>query len=258
MKTVIIVQARMTSTRLPGKIMKEVLGKPLLEYQVERMRRVKSADEIVIATTWGDADRVVVDFCDRLSLLCFRGSEQDVLSRYYEAAKTFHADVVVRLTSDCPLIDPSIVERVLQYYFDHPAVYDYVSNGLIRTYPRGMDTEVFPVRVLEEAFREATDPQDREHVTSFFYRQDRGYRVSNVAYSRDCSRHRWTVDTEEDFILIKQIIEILYPVKPDFSMEDVLDLIERDPGLFAINAHVEQKKLISYSEDDFRGPRSHG
>lgn len=258
MKTVIIVQARMTSTRLPGKIMKEVMGKSLLEYQLERMKRVKSVDEIVVATTWGDADRVIVDFCDRLSIHYFRGSEQDVLSRYYEAAKAFHADVVVRLTSDCPLIDPSIVERVLQHYFDHSAEYDYVSNCLIRTYPRGMDTEIFPVGVLEEGFREATDPQDREHVTSFFYRHDQRYRLSNVAYSRDCSRHRWTVDTEEDFILIKQILEILYPAKPDFSMEDVLDLFERDPRLFAINAHVEQKELKFYSEDDLRGPRSHG
>jgi spore coat polysaccharide biosynthesis protein SpsF len=223
--------------------MKEVLGKPLLEYQAERTKRVKSADEIVIATTRGDADRIIVDFCDRLSIPCFRGSEQDVLSRYYEAAKAFNADVVVRLTSDCPLIDPSIVERVLQHYFDHSADYDYVSNCLIRTYPRGMDTEVFPVRVLEEGFREASDPRDREHVTSFFYRQAHRYRLSNVAYSRDCSRHRWTVDTEEDFVLIKHILETLYPAKPDFSAEDVLDLVERDPALFAINAHVEQKKL---------------
>lgn len=239
--------------------MKEVLGKPLLEHQVERMKRVKLADEIVVATTLNDADRVVVDFCDRLSISCFRGSEKDVLTRYYEAAKAFHADVVVRLTSDCPLIDPSIVERVLQYYyFDHFEEYDYVSNCLIRTYPRGMDTEVFPVRVLEEAFLEATDPQDREHVTSFIYQHDQRYRVSNVAYSRNCSWHRWTVDTEEDFILIKQILESLYPAKPEFSMEDVLDLIARDPRLFAINAHVEQKKLILYSEDDLRGPRSHG
>ena len=258
MKTVIIVQARMTSTRLPGKIMKEVMGKPLLEYQIERMKRVKSADEIVVATTRNDADRVVVDICDRLSIPSSRGSEQDVLSRYYEAAKAFNADVVVRLTSDCPLIDPSAVDRVLQHYFDHFEEYDYISNCLIRTYPRGMDTEIFPVRVLEEGFREATDPRDREHVTSFFYRQDRRYRLSNVAYSRDCSRHRWTVDTEEDFILIKQILEILYPAKPGFSMEDVLDLIERDPRLFAINAHVEQKKSNIYSEDDLRGPRSHG
>ena len=248
----------MTSTRLPGKIMKEVIGKPLLEYQIERMKRVRSADEIVVATTLNDADRVIVDFCNQLAIPCFRGSEQDVLSRYYMAAKASKADVVVRLTSDCPLIDPSTVDRVLQYYFDHCEEYDYVSNCLIRTYPRGMDTEVFPVRILEEAFREAADPQDREHVTSFFYRQDRRYRLSNVAFFRDCSRYRWTVDTEEDFVLIKNILEILYPANPDFSMEDVLDLVERDPGLFAINAHVEQKKLNFSSEDDVRGPRSHG
>ena len=258
MKTAIIVQARMTSTRLPGKIMKEVMGKPLLEYQVERIKRVKSKDEIVIATTRGDADRVIVDFCDRVSISCFRGSEQDVLSRYYEAAKAFNADVVVRLTSDCPLIDPSIVERVIRHYFDHSGDHDYVSNCLVRTYPRGMDTEVFPVRVLEEGFREASDPQDREHVTPFIYRQPQRYRLSNVAYHRDCSSHRWTVDTEEDFVLIKRILEALYPAKPEFSAEDVLDLVERDPALSAINAHVEQKKIDSTSKDNQRGRRSDG
>ena len=162
--------------------MKEVLGKPLLEYQIERMKRVKSADEIVIATTVSDADRVIVDFCDRLSIPCFRGSEQDVLSRYYEAAKTFNADIVVRLTSDCPLVDPSIVERVLRYYFDHSSEYDYVSNCLIRTYPRGMDSEVFPFGILEDAYAEATEPADREHVTPFIYRQQRasGWRTSAI------------------------------------------------------------------------------
>jgi len=232
----------MTSTRLPGKIMKEVLGKPLLEYQIERIQRVESADEIVIATTWGDTDRIIVEYCDRHSIPCFRGPEIDVLSRYYEAATAFHADVVVRLTSDCPLIDPSIVERVLRRYLDHSLEYDYVSNCLTRTYPRGMDTEVFPLRVLEEGYREATAPEDREHVTPFIYRQGHRFRLSNVAYFKDCSRHRWTVDTEDDFTLIRQIIELIYPSRPNFTMEDVLGLFERDPKLFTTNAHVEQKK----------------
>lgn len=242
MKTVIIVQARMTSTRLPGKIMKEVMGKPLLEYQVERMKRVESANEIVIATTVGDADRVIVEFCDRLSIPCFRGSEQDVLSRYYESAKAFNADIVVRLTSDCPLVDPSIVERVLRFYFDHSSEYDYVSNCLVRTYPRGMDTEVFPSGILEEAYSEATEPADREHVTPFIYRQQRRFRLANVTYHVDLSRHRWTVDTREDFALIRRIIESLYPRNPEFRMEDILELFDCDPELLLINAHVGQKK----------------
>jgi spore coat polysaccharide biosynthesis protein SpsF len=243
-KTVIIVQARMTSTRLPGKVLKRVLGKPLLEYQIERIKRVKSADEIVVATTVNRADEEIVEFCDRLSLPFFRGEERDVLSRYHAAAKAFQADVVVRLTSDCPVIDPSVVERVLRHYFDHAMECDYVSNCLKRTYPRGMDTDVFPFRILEQAVLEAAGTGEREHVTPFIYRQAHRFRLSNVEYHEDCSRHRWTVDTEEDFVLIRRIIESLYPRDPAFRMEDILALFERDPGLFHLNAHVEQKKTI--------------
>jgi spore coat polysaccharide biosynthesis protein SpsF len=244
MKTVIIVQARMSSTRLPGKVLKRVLDKPLLEHQIERIRRVRSADEIVVATSVNHADEEIVEFCGRLSLPFFRGEEQDVLSRYHSAAREFHADVVVRLTSDCPVIDPSVIEKVLRHYFDHVTDFDYVSNCLTRTYPRGMDTEVFPFRVLEQAFYEAAEAGDREHVTPFIYRQADRFRLSNVAYHEDCSRHRWTVDTEEDFTLIRRIIESLYPFDPAFRMEDILTLLESDPGLFRINAHVEQKKKI--------------
>jgi len=242
LKVVVIVQARMASTRLPGKVLKRVLDKPLLEYQIERIRRVKSAEEIVIATTVNDGDRAIVELCDRLALPCFRGSEQDVLSRYYAAAVAFRADVVVRLTSDCPIIDPHVVERVLRHFLENATEFDYVSNCLTRTYPRGMDTEVFPFGILEEAYSEAAEPMDREHVTLFIYRQQRRFRLSNVAYHEDLSRHRWTVDTREDFALIRRIIENLYPRDPEFRMEDVLGLFDRDPGLFQINAHVEQKK----------------
>jgi spore coat polysaccharide biosynthesis protein SpsF len=242
LKVVVIVQARMASTRLPGKVLKRVLDKPLLEYQIERIRRVKSVEEIVIATTVNDADRAIVEFCDRLALPCFRGSEQDVLSRYFAAAVAFHADVVVRLTSDCPIIDPHVVERVLRHFLEYATEFDYVSNCLTRTYPRGMDTEVFPFGILEEAYCEAVKPMDREHVTPFIYRQQRRFRLSNVAYHEDLSHHRWTVDTVEDFALIRRIIESLYPRDPEFRMEDVLGLFDRDPGLFQINAHVEQKK----------------
>lgn len=241
MKTVIIVQARMGSTRLPGKILKEVLGKPLLEYQVERIRWVKLADEIVIATTLNDTDRVIVDLCDRLAIPHFRGSEQDVLRRYMEAARAFDADVVVRLTSDCPIIDPEIVDRVIRYYFDHTLEFDYVSNTLSRTYPQGMDTEVFPFSVLEEAFQEATESYDREHVTPFIYRHDHRYRLCNVAYPENHSHHRWTVDTLDDYLLIRKIIEKLYPTNPRYGMREVLDLFEQNQDLSRIHAHREER-----------------
>ncbi|MBD2680429.1 MULTISPECIES: cytidylyltransferase domain-containing protein [Nostoc] len=243
MKTIIIVQARMTSTRLPGKVLKRVLNKPLLEYQIERLRRVKLADAIVIATTTNDTDRPIIELCDRLFIPYFRGSEEDVLARYYKAAKEHHADVVVRLTSDCPLIDPQVIDKVIQFYLEDK--YDYVSNSLERSYPRGMDTEVFSFLALEQAFLEATAQPDREHVTPFIYMHPERYRLGNIVYSENQNSHRWTVDTADDFELIKRIIEALYPEIPNFTLEDCLNLLRQYPDWSLINAHVEQKKYAA-------------
>ncbi|MEB3828476.1 glycosyltransferase family protein [Phormidium sp. CCY1219] len=241
MKTVIITQARMTSTRLPGKVLKRVLGKPLLEYQLERLRRVKLADEIVIATTTNQTDDPIVDLCDRLSVAYFRGSEEDVLERYYQAATAHQADVVVRVTSDCPLIDPQVIDTAIDYYLQNQPTYDYVSNCIKRTYPRGMDTEVFSSSVLEQAFLEATAQPDREHVTPFLYRQPERYCLGYVTYSEDCSHHRWTVDTPEDFELIQKIIEAVYPDRPKFTLEDCLKLLQQHPKWYLINSQIAQK-----------------
>ncbi|MBN3926044.1 glycosyltransferase family protein [Nostoc sp. NMS4] len=245
MKTVIIVQARMTSTRLPGKVLKKVLNKPLLEYQIERLKRVKLADEIVISTTINSTDLPIIELCDRLSIPYFRGSEEDVLARYYQAAKEHHADVVVRVTSDCPLIDPQVIDRVIQFYLDNQSQYDYVSNCLEKTYPRGMDTEVFSFLALDQAFVEATAQPEREHVTPFIYIQPERYRLAEVVYSENQSSHRWTVDTADDFELIKRIIEGLYPQNQKFTLEDCLDLLKRYPDWLLINTHVEQKEYAA-------------
>ena len=241
MKTIIINQARMTSTRLPGKVMKEVLGKPLLEYQFERLQRVKEADELIIATTNNDSDQPIVELCKRLGIAYYCGSEEDVLSRYYEAATQLGADVIVRVTSDCPLIDPSIVDRVIKLYKDKRDNYDYVSNTLTRSYPRGMDTEVFSYKVLEEAFINAKEKPEREHVTPYICWQPERYRLGNVSHHEDQSRHRWTVDQIEDFLLIENIIKALYPDKPHFNMTDVLDILKENPEWLKLNAEVEQK-----------------
>lgn len=241
MTIAIIVQARMTSTRLPGKVLKPVLGKPLLAYQIERLKRVEAADRIVIATTKNDADDPIVELCQALAVDYFRGSEQDVLSRYYGAAQAAQADVVVRVTSDCPLIDPAIIDEVVQVYVAQCDRYDYVSNALKRTYPRGMDTEVLPTWALEQAYQEATEPPEREHVTPFIYNRPERYALGHVIYPQDLSHHRWTVDTPEDFELIRRMLEALYPLSPNFNLQDCLRLIERHPDWSAINSHVEQK-----------------
>lgn len=242
MTTAIIVQTRMTSNRLPGKVLKPVLEKPLLEYQIERLRRVKLADKIVIATTTNATDDPIVELCNAIGVTHFRGSEQDVLSRYYGAAQAIQADVVVRVTSDCPLIDPQIIDQVIQLYLDGDGNVDYASNSLQRSFPRGMDTEVFSFVALEQAHREATEPPQREHVTPFLYQHPERYRIVQLTSPQDLSRHRWTVDTPEDFKLICCMLEALYPQVPDFTLQDCLNLIDCHPDWPTINAHVEQKQ----------------
>ncbi|MDB9312961.1 glycosyltransferase family protein [Spirulina sp. CS-785/01] len=242
MKTVIIDQARMTSTRLPGKVLKTVLGKPLLEYQIERLQRVELADALVIATTTNTTDDPIVELCDRLGVKYYRGSEADVLARYYEAAQKYQADVVVRVTSDCPLIDPKIVDRVIQFYLDQRPQCDYASNCLKRTYPRGMDTEVFSFDNLSQAYLEATANPDREHVTPFFLQNPERFCLMPVIAQENYSYHRWTVDTKEDFKLIKKILEAIYEQKQHFTMNDCIELLNNNPSWQAINAHIEQKQ----------------
>jgi spore coat polysaccharide biosynthesis protein SpsF len=243
MKTIIIDQARMTSTRLPGKVMKKVLGKPLLEYQIERLRQVRLADELVIATTTNDTDQPIVELCEHLGVAYYRGSEEDVLSRYYEAATQFGADAVVRVTSDCPLIDPGVMDEVIGLYINNRDNYDYVSNTLERTYPRGLDTEVFSMAVLEKAYKEAGEQPDREHVTLFMYRRPEQFRLANSSGAVDYSHHRWTVDTPEDFRLIQLILQELYPVNNRFTWLDVLNLLNEHPEWVEINAMVKQKEV---------------
>jgi spore coat polysaccharide biosynthesis protein SpsF len=239
MKTVVIVQARMTSTRLPGKVLKTVLGKPLLEYQMERLRRIKAVGEIVIATTTNDTDQPIVDFCNRLSVSYFRGSEEDVLARYHGAAEKYNADVVVRITADCPVIDPAVCEAVITYFSKNKNQYDYVR---LEQYPRGLDAEVFTFKVLDECFREATEQPDREHVTPFIYRHPKRYRVKHMICDEDYSHHRWTVDTPEDFELVKRIIEELYSINKMFDYVDILNVLKKNPEWYYINEEVRQKQ----------------
>jgi spore coat polysaccharide biosynthesis protein SpsF len=243
MKVSVIVQARMGASRLPGKIMKTVLGKSMLEYQWERLKRVKLADEVVIATTNDRSDDVVIDLCQKLSAPYLRGDVNDVLGRYYEAAKKRESEIIVRITGDCPLIDPVVVDHLLAYYLSNKNRFDYVSNVIERTFPRGMDIEVFPFKILEEIHALATDPPEREHVTLYLRRNPTRYRLGNFKYSKDESCHRWTLDTEDDFRLIAKFIEQLYPVNPHFLLEDCLRFIKERPDLFKLNQHVSQKEV---------------
>jgi spore coat polysaccharide biosynthesis protein SpsF len=236
LKIVAIIQARMNSTRLPGKILYKVLDKALLTLQIERIRRVTLIDEIVIATTTNNGDEPIVELCQKLDVACYRGCELDVLTRYYEAATIFKANAIVRLTSDCPVIDPFTVDRVISHYLFHSSNVDYVSNILKRSYPRGMDTEIFSIEALRIAHHEAGLMHDREHVTPYIYTHPERFRLEPVEYISNESHHRWTVDTIEDFQLIAKIYESLYPSNPNFTLEDMLVLLQKHPEWCKINA----------------------
>ncbi|NBG89529.1 cytidylyltransferase domain-containing protein [Isachenkonia alkalipeptolytica] len=243
MKIGVIIQARMGSTRLPGKIMKKLQGKTVLEHVIERVKQSKLIDEIIIATTTHGRDDVIETEALWCGVKVFRGSEDDVLSRYYYAAKENHLDVVVRITSDCPLIDPQILDEGIQYCVNNN--YDIVSNAgsdlSKRTYPRGLDTEIFSFEVLEKSFAYAKETYQREHVTPYIYEN-----FNNAYYYKndiDYSKHRWTLDTDEDFLLISEIYKHLYHGEHDFYLSDIVSLFDVKPELFSINAHIEQKKL---------------
>lgn len=240
-KVVCIIQARTGSTRLPGKILMGLFGKPVLEHVIDRVKQVPSISEIVIATTEIDIDTPIEMIATNCGIKTFRGSENDVLSRYYYAAKENNADIIVRITSDCPLIDPGVTDEIINYYLKHN--YRIVLNAgddlSQRTYPRGLDVEVFSFKELEEAFFKADKQYQREHVTEYIFEKNIGvYYYKNKI---DYSKYRWTLDTKEDFDFFNAVYEYLYHGKHDFYFDDVICLMENHPELTRINAYIEQK-----------------
>lgn len=248
MRVVAIIQARMGSTRLPGKIMKELCGKTVLEHDLLRIAAAKLVDQVVVATTVEAADDKVAAEAQRCGAKVFRGSEEDVLSRYYHAAQENRADVVVRMTSDCPLFDPRLLDRMLEEFLsalqgDQP--FDYFSNTLQRrTYPTGLDAEIFTFAALERAHLEGALPHEREHVTPYLYQNPDLFRLGGIGSEEDWSRHRWTLDTEDDYQLILAIYEELYREGSLFSTADILQLLEKRPELIELNAHVQAKPIV--------------
>jgi spore coat polysaccharide biosynthesis protein SpsF len=232
----VIIQARLDSTRLHGKILKKVLGKPLLEHMIDRLQFSKYATDILIATTMKKIDDAIIDLAEKLHLSVYRGSENDVLDRYYKAAKTCNAQIIVRLTSDCPLIDPKVTDRVIKFYLDNADKFDFVSNICPPSFPDGLDVEVFPFHVLEKAWREATNSYEREHVTPYIWDNPSLFRVGNVRHEKELHYvERWTLDYEEDFCFIKEVYENLYREGEIFYMEDVLKLLSNKPYIKNIN-----------------------
>ena len=237
------IEARMNSTRLPGKVLMEAAGKSFLAHMVERLGRVPSLNGIVIATTTNFADDPIAALATELDIGCHRGSEDDVLGRVLGAARAYDVDVIVETTGDCPLIDPKLVDLCIQSYLDSDV--DYVSNVLERTYPIGMDTQVFSTSILDNIANLTDDPGDREHVSSYIYRNPEIFRLKNLSAPPELS---WpelglTLDTPDDLKLISFIFEELYPLDSCFDLAKVLELFHRYPSLAETNAHVRRKRI---------------
>jgi spore coat polysaccharide biosynthesis protein SpsF len=242
-KTVAIVQARMGSTRFFGKVLEDIEGRPMLWQVINRLRHSRLLHDIVIATSVNHYDDRIEEFCRTGGIYYFRGSEDDVLQRYYHAARKFGADLIVRVTSDCPLIDPNVVDSVISTYLKKRENYDYASNTIKRTYPQGLDAEVFPYAILERCYQEATKGYEREHVTPYIYEHPDIFMLLNVENAQDLSHLRWTVDEESDLRFVREIYKRLN-TQNLFFMEDILRVLEKEPSLAEINKGVKQKTLI--------------
>jgi spore coat polysaccharide biosynthesis protein SpsF len=230
----------MGSTRLPGKVLKDIGGQTMLARVVRRTQRATLVDRVVVATTRESADEAIVAECVRLGTQAFRGDEEDVLDRYYQVAAAQGAEAVVRITSDCPLIEPEVIDQVVDAFLR--AEPDYASNFLERTYPRGLDTEVTTFTALECAWREATEPYQRAHVTPYLYQHPDRFELLSVKAETDLSDHRWTVDTPEDLVFVREVYARLFN-QDWISWTDVLNLLSREPGLLKLNRTVRQKTL---------------
>jgi spore coat polysaccharide biosynthesis protein SpsF len=240
MKVVAIVQARMGSTRLPGKVLKDLAGETMLARVVERLHGTRLINEVLIATTDRPADDAIVAECRKVSVAVSRGDQDDVLDRYFRAAQLMKADVVVRVTSDCPLLDPEITDKTIAAFLE--ARPDYASNVMVRTYPRGLDTEVMSFDALARAWRRASKAYEREHVTPYIYEHSEEFKLLSVTGDLDYSGYRWTVDTPEDMEFV-QAIYGRFQGHTLFNWRDVLALLDREPEIVNLNQHVSQKSL---------------
>lgn len=233
-----VVQARMGSTRLPGKVMAEIMGKPLLWHLISRLKRSKLIDKIVVATTKNEKDKPILELAEKVEVNSFAGNEEDVLDRYYMAATRFEAKSVVRITSDCPILDPSIVDTVVELFLQ--GKYNLVSNVNPPTFPDGLDVEVLSFATLERTWHEAHLTSEREHVTPYIYKHPEIFRIGNVSYKEDLSGLRWTVDEARDLEFVRAIFKYLNGTP--FNMGDVLKILEIHPEVLTINAGVRRNE----------------
>lgn len=241
MRVIAIVEARMASTRLPGKTMMMVANKPVLELVIERLSMAKGVDEVAVATTTNHKDDVIVDFCEQNGIPYYRGSEEDVLRRVLETARKYKGDIIVQSGADCPFYDPELVDELVGIF--KSGNYHYVCNDMKLTYPEGVDAHILSIEVLEEIDKKATKPRDRDDVPRYIWEHPEKYRIFNLEAPEELYHPeiRLTLDYEEDLVLIRHIYEAIYPTNPKFSTLDVIKYLDKHPELKEINAHCEQR-----------------
>ena len=234
MKPVAIIQVRMGSTRLPGKVLKKLNGISVLECLCDQLNYSRLLNDKIIAMTSNSEDDVIVNFCESKGIKCFRGSVNDVLDRYHKCAKKFSINTIIRITSDCPLMDPQVVDDVIDFYLKNS--YDYVNNFYKRTYPYGNDVEIFSLKVLEKVWEKATKPSEREHVTPYIYNNPDEFSLGWIENKENLSEFHWTVDRKEDLIFVQKIFKKIS--KRPILMKDIIDVIKEDPSLLEINKNT--------------------
>ncbi len=251
MRNLALLQARVDSSRLPGKVLMPILDKPMILHQIERIRNCQKIDKLIVATSSEASDDGLAKTCRGAGIECYRGSLKDVLNRFVQAALPHRPEAVIRLTGDCPLADPVVIDQVIAFFEE--GGYDYASNCVPPTFPDGLDVEVMRFECLQEADREASLPSQREHVTPFLRQNPERYRQGTYIAARDLSHLRWTVDEPEDFEFVRRVYEGLYPKNPRFTTHDILELLQEEPGLVTINSKFKRNEGTKKSlEEDVR------
>jgi spore coat polysaccharide biosynthesis protein SpsF len=258
---VTVIQARMGSSRLPNKVVMSLAGKPLLIRMVERVKLSSLCGTVVVATTNEEKDNCIYDLCKSEGIDVFRGHPKDLLHRHYRLALKYDADVVIKIPSDCPLIDPGVVTKTISHYLNNSDKYDYVSNLHPATYPDGNDVEVMSISALKEAWENASRDFEREHTTPYIWENPEKFRIGNVIWETGLDysmTHRWTIDYEEDYVFIKKVYDELYVNKPDFTLYDILYLLNEKSFIQEINSkyagvnwyrnHLDDLKTISLEQ----------
>ncbi len=254
MNIVCIIQARTTSSRLPNKVLLNLPyngNKTVLEQVINRVKESKYINKIVVATTINETDNKIERLCENLQISCYRGSEDNVLSRYYKAATEYKANLVIRITSDCPCIDYKIIDELIEKHLDEEN--DYTSNSLVRTFPHGLDCEIFSYKILKEAYENAKEKFEFEHVTPYIYKTNKNkYKIGQLLLNKnkEYSKIRITLDTKEDYILLCEVYDNLYSNNKYFNCEDIINLFEEKKWLYLINNSIEQKRVCNSLEEE--------